>query len=99
MRAHVVDQHDQNDQDQHDRRGFLILKCPIAGVHQIADAAGADQTEHRGSANVGLEAIEGERNQIRQDLWQDRKGKDLRVAGAGGANRLDDSFIDIFNRL
>src|SRR4029434_9641441 len=81
-RAQVVHQHDQRDQNNYDGGGFLILKRPKTCAHQVTDAAGADQAQDRGGTNVGLQPIQGKRDQIRQYLRQYRKGKNLRVAGS-----------------
>ena len=41
-RAHVVHQHHESNQNQHNRRRFLILERAKARIHQVADPAGAD---------------------------------------------------------
>ena len=98
-RAQVVDQHDQGDEDNDDGRRFLILKGTKARVHQVTDAAGTNQAQHRRGANVGFEAIEREGNQIRLNLRQHGEREHLGIAGAGRAYRIDHALIDVFNRL
>src|SRR5689334_14520885 len=63
-RAQIIHQHHECNEHEHDRRGLLVLKGAKAGVHQVSDAAGADQAEHRGGPDIGFETVESKRNQI-----------------------------------
>src|SRR3546814_6071355 len=76
-----------------------LLEGAEAFVKGEADAAGADDAEHRGRAHQGLEAIEREAAPQRQHLRDDAVDHLLQAAGAGGADALDRARVDGLDRL
>src|SRR5437868_4511487 len=98
LRGGVDEDHRGEDDDDH---GTSLRK--LEGPHHLPDdepdAAGADQPDHRGGADIRFEAIEGIGDPQRHDLGDDAVDDLLEEIGAGRANALDRMRIDRLDRL
>ena len=77
---------DHGDQQQHGEQhgaGLAHVKEPEVVAEHLAQAAGADDAEHGGGADVVLPAVQGVGEQLRQDLRQGGPEQD-----AGGADAV-----------
>src|SRR5260370_4152958 len=88
-RAHAVHDHDHRDGHEEHRRGGGVVDHAEVGLEVEADAPRADEAEHGGRADVGLEAIEDVGQEERQDLGPDAQTEDLDPRPAGGRERVD----------
>ena len=94
-----VDDDDGQD-DQHQQRGDVVVVEFADRLDQVlADAAGADEAQHRGAADIHLEAQQGVAREARQHLRHHGEARHLRPAGAGGARALHRLHVDVLHHL
>lgn len=92
------DQH-QHDQAQQDRAHLV----PAIGAHgedqRRADTARAHQAQHRGVAQVHVEAVDDGGGKVRRQLRQNAVADLLERGAARGVQRLQDALVQVLDAL
>src|SRR3546814_4718 len=84
-----VDHRDGRDEHEHDRAYVLVVLDPDRGEQLLADAAGADEADHRGRPDVQFETPERIGGEVRQDLRHHREADRLDPVAAGGTHAVE----------
>jgi hypothetical protein len=68
-------------------------------IHQLTEAARADEAHHGGGAHVDLEPQQRIRGEIGCNLGQDGKVDRLHAIGACRSSAIDRTHVDVFHDL
>src|SRR2546427_2793915 len=90
--------HDYENCEQDDRNA-LPLEEVERGIERHADAAGADQAEHRGFADVDVPAKQRDRPERQLDLRPVAESESRQRRRAGRVQRLDGAMARFLGRL
>ena len=78
---------------------LLAVEESVLGEEQVADAAGADDTDDGGRADIQLERVERVGDVVRQDLGQDGPANRLGPVSPQPPRRLNRPDVDAIDRL
>ena len=87
---------DENDENKEDGCRLAAVQHLHGLIHELAEAAGADEAHHHGGADGAFPAIDGVGNQFPRCLGQKAVEDGQRPAGAAAAQGLGRPSIDGF---